>query len=69
LLLAGALQAPAFAADDVLLPDGLMSPTSKEQTKPDAFKKAPPMAGRTETGDKTCRPNLRAPFARASSRR
>lgn len=33
---------PAFAADVELLPRGLMSPTSKEQTKPDQFKKAPP---------------------------
>ncbi len=32
----------AFAADVELLPKGLMSPTSTEQTKPDQFKKAPP---------------------------
>jgi ribose transport system substrate-binding protein len=36
------LSGAALAADVVLLPDGLMSPTSKEQTKPDQFKKAPP---------------------------
>lgn len=33
---------PAFAADVELLPGGLMSPTTKEQTKPNEFKKAPP---------------------------
>ena len=37
-----ALLGNAFAADIELLPNGLMSPTSKEQTRPDQFKKAPP---------------------------
>ncbi len=32
----------AIAADVVLLPNGLMTPTSKEMSKPDQFKKAPP---------------------------
>jgi ribose transport system substrate-binding protein len=44
-LLALALSCAAMgvqAADVQLLPDGLLSPTSTEQTKPDAFKKAPP---------------------------
>jgi len=36
------LSATALAEDVVLLPNGLMSPTSKEQTKPNQFKKAPP---------------------------
>ena len=36
------LSAPALAADVVLLPNGLMTPTTKEQTKEDQFKKAPP---------------------------
>ena len=36
------LAGPARATDVVLLPDGLMSPTTKEQTKPNEFKKAPP---------------------------
>jgi ribose transport system substrate-binding protein len=44
-LLALALSCAAMcvqAADVQLLPDGLLSPTSTEQTKQDAFKKAPP---------------------------
>ena len=36
------LSAPALAADVVLLPNELMTPTTKEQTKADQFKKAPP---------------------------
>jgi ribose transport system substrate-binding protein len=36
------LSGASLAADVVLLPNGLMAPTSKEQTKPDQFKKAPP---------------------------
>lgn len=36
------LAVPAFGADLELLPNGLMAPTSKEQSKPDQFKKAPP---------------------------
>lgn len=39
---AAVVSSPALAADIELLPNGLMSPTSKEQTKPDQFKKAPP---------------------------
>ena len=39
---ASTLSLSAFAADVELLPNGLMSPSTKEQTKPDAFKKAPP---------------------------
>ena len=42
LLAAAILSAPARAADVELLPNGLLSPTSKEQTKPDQFKKAGP---------------------------
>jgi len=36
------LSSAAFAADVELLPGGLMSPTTKEQTQPNQFKKAPP---------------------------
>ncbi len=36
------LSLPAVAADVELLPGGLMSPTTKEQTKANEFKKAPP---------------------------
>ncbi len=42
LLSVGSWSLPVFAADVELLPNGLMSPTSKEQTKPNEFKKAPP---------------------------
>ena len=42
LMVAAILSAPARAADVELLPNGLLSPTSKEQTKPDQFKKAGP---------------------------
>ena len=41
-LTAVALSGPVLAADVELLPDGLMTPTTKEQTKPNQFKKAPP---------------------------
>ena len=37
-----AFTVPARAADVVLLPNGLMEPTTKEQTAPNQFKKAPP---------------------------
>jgi ribose transport system substrate-binding protein len=37
-----ALSGTVFAADVELLPNGLMTPTTKEQTKPNQFKKAPP---------------------------
>jgi ribose transport system substrate-binding protein len=37
-----ALSAPALAADVELLPNNLLTPTSKEQTKPGQFKKAGP---------------------------
>lgn len=36
------MSGPVLAADVELLPNGLMTPTSKEQTKADQFKKAPP---------------------------
>lgn len=36
------LSVSAHAADVELLPNGLMSPTTKEQTKPNQYKKAPP---------------------------
>jgi ribose transport system substrate-binding protein len=39
---AAVLSAPALAADVELLPNGLMSPTTKEMTKANQFKKAPP---------------------------
>lgn len=42
LVAAAALPGPVLAADVEILPGGLMAPTSKEQTKPDEFKKAPP---------------------------
>ena len=42
LLAAALLGAPARAADVELLPSGLLSPTSKEQTQPNQFKKAGP---------------------------
>lgn len=42
LVAASALSLPAVAADVQLLPDGLMSPSTKEQTKLNQFKKAPP---------------------------
>lgn len=41
-LAAAALALPAQAADVELLPNGLMTPTSKEQTRPDQFKKTTP---------------------------
>ena len=41
-LVAGLFAAPAMAADVELLPSGLLTPTTKEQTKPDQFKKAGP---------------------------
>ncbi len=41
-LAATALPIPALAADVELLPPGLLSPTSKEQTKPNEFKKPGP---------------------------
>ena len=37
-----ALSTTALAADVELLPNGLMTPSSTEQTRPDQFKKAPP---------------------------
>lgn len=39
---AAASSSPALAADVELLANGLMAPTTKEQTRPDQFKKAPP---------------------------
>ncbi|RYE45581.1 MAG: ABC transporter substrate-binding protein [Hyphomicrobiales bacterium] len=39
---ATALPSAVLAAEVEILPYGLMSPTTKEQTKPDEFKKAPP---------------------------
>jgi ribose transport system substrate-binding protein len=39
---AAVLSAPTLAADVELLPNGLMSPTTKEMTKANQFKKAPP---------------------------
>lgn len=42
LLAAATLAMPAVAADVELLPSGLLTPTTKEQTKPDQFKKAGP---------------------------
>ena len=42
LLAAAVLAAPAMAADVELLPSGLLTPTTKEQTKPNQFKKAGP---------------------------
>lgn len=41
-LAATALPIPALAADVELLPPGLLAPTSKEQTKPNEFKKPGP---------------------------
>lgn len=41
-LAAVALSSGALAADVELLPNGLMAPTTKEQTQPNQFKKAPP---------------------------
>ena len=37
-----AMSGAALAADVEILPNGLMAPTTTEQTKPDQFKKAPP---------------------------
>ena len=42
LLACATLAGPALAADVELLPSGLLTPTTKEQTKPDQFKKAGP---------------------------
>ena len=42
LFAASCLSLPAVAADVELLPSGLMAPTTKEQTKANEFKKAPP---------------------------
>ena len=42
LIAASSLSLPAIAADVELLPSGLMAPTTKEQTKANEFKKAPP---------------------------
>ncbi|MBC7727106.1 MAG: substrate-binding domain-containing protein, partial [Microbacteriaceae bacterium] len=42
LLVATAFCGAALAADVELLPDGLLTPTTKEQTKPNQFKKAGP---------------------------
>lgn len=42
LVAALALCGPALAADVELLPNGLMAPTTKEQTKPNQFEKAGP---------------------------
>lgn len=42
LVAAAALTAPARAADVELLPNGLLTPTTKEKTKPNQFKKAGP---------------------------
>ena len=42
LLVAAAFCGAALAADVELLPDGLLTPTTKEQTKPNQFKKAGP---------------------------
>lgn len=42
LLAAAVVAAPSMAADVELLPGGLLTPTTKEQTKPGQFKKAGP---------------------------
>lgn len=42
LAVAAFLAVPARAGDVELLPNGLMSPTTKEQTRPNQYKKAPP---------------------------
>jgi hypothetical protein len=42
MLAAVATSGPVLAADVELLPNGLMTPTTKEQTKPNQFEKAPP---------------------------
>ncbi|WP_296448139.1 ABC transporter substrate-binding protein [Rhodoferax sp. UBA5149] len=42
LVTAAALTAPARAADVELLPNGLLTPTTQEQTQPNQFKKAGP---------------------------